>query len=54
MHCVSDIVATRLYARNRDVDDENTRQLLQLQPPNFTFHALDDVFVVSRQLARTR
>ena len=48
MHCISDIVATRLYARNRDVDGENTRQLLQLPPPDYTFHALDSVSVVSR------
>ena len=42
----SDIVPTQLYARNREVDSENTCQLNRLQGPDYTFDARDEVSVL--------
>ena len=42
----SDIVPTQLYARNREVDSENTSQLNRLQGPDHTFEARDEVSVL--------
>ena len=41
----SDIVPTQLYARNREVDVENERELALLPGPDVTYEAVDGVTV---------
>ena len=41
----SDIVPTQLYARNREVDVENQRELARLPGPDATYEAVDGVTV---------